>query len=118
MPIARRLKRQTSRGQTTFRTHNPQCSWCVLFDWVVDARRLLVVLGDSGYQRNDQDIGELYDKINTRSQSPAHRPSSDAVHQAKDVRFNFAASAVGMSRGELVLLVLRTSPTVAETTHD
>ena len=30
-------------------------------------------------------VFQLYDKINTRSHSPSHRPLADAVHQAREV---------------------------------
>ncbi|XP_055869214.1 peripheral plasma membrane protein CASK-like isoform X5 [Biomphalaria glabrata] len=53
----------------------------------------------------------LYDKINTRSTSPARRPSSDAVHRASEVLRVLQANTSGANSSEVAeLRKLLTSP--------
>ncbi|KAI8743606.1 peripheral plasma membrane protein CASK isoform X2, partial [Biomphalaria glabrata] len=54
---------------------------------------------------------QLYDKINTRSTSPARRPSSDAVHRASEVLRVLQANTSGANSSEVAeLRKLLTSP--------
>ena len=59
-------------GVAVFQLYDKSCVWLLCFSCTTSH-----VFGVAVFQ--------LYDKINTRSHSPAHRPLSDAVHQAREV---------------------------------